>query len=84
MAIELDEINKLFVVEWNAKQKTIQIQALGAIVKSNLMAAVNGRHSGYVPVAIAHTKAEALKISSLIEAKLKRHHRREVSSDTLH
>lgn len=82
--MEIDKINKMFVVEWNARQKTIQIQALGAILKSNLLAAVNGRNSGYAPVAIAHTEAEAFKMSRLIQAKLKMRSPREVSSDTLH
>jgi hypothetical protein len=84
MAIEINEINDLFVVEWNAKRKALQIQALGAILKSNLLAAVNGRNSGYAPVAIAHTEAEALEMSKLIEAKLKKRGHREDSSDTLH
>ena len=82
--MEIDEINKMFVVEWNTRRKTIQIQALGAILKSNLIAAVNGRNSGYAPVAIAHTEAEALKMSKLIHAKLKLHSPRDSSSDTLH
>ena len=84
MAIKIKEINEMFVVEWNAKQKALQIQALGVILKSNLLAAVNGRTSGYAPVAIAHTEAEALEISKLIEAKLKMRGHREDSSDTLH
>ncbi len=84
MAIEINEINELFVVEWNARQKALQIQSLGAILKSNLLAAVNGRNSGYAPVAIAHTQAEALEMSKLIEAKLKIRGRREDSHDTLH
>lgn len=83
MAIEINEINEMFVVEWNAKQKLLQIQALGAILKNNLSAAVNGRTSGYEPIAIAHTEAEALKISKLIEAKLKVRSR-ENSTETLH
>ena len=83
MSIEIDKINRMFVIEWNARQKTIQIQALGVILKSNLIAAVDGRSSGYTPVAIAHTEAEALKMSKLIQAKLKMRRPREVSSDTL-
>jgi len=83
MSIEINEINEMFVVEWNAGQKVLQIQALGAILKSNLRAAVNGRNSGYAPIAIAHTEEEALKMSKLIEAQLKMR-RREDSSDTLH
>ena len=83
MAIEINEINEMFVVEWNAKQQVLQIQALGAILKHNLRAAVNGRHSGYAPIAIAHTEGEALKMSKLIEARLKVRSREE-SSDTLH
>jgi hypothetical protein len=83
MAIEINEINELFVVEWNAMHKVLQIQALGAILKHNLIAAVNGRNSGYAPIAIAHTEGEALKMSKLIEARLKRRSREE-SSDTLH
>jgi hypothetical protein len=84
MAIKINEINEMFVVEWNAKRKALQIQALGVILKSNLLAAVNGRTSGYAPVAIAHTEAEALEISKLIEAKLKMRGHHEDSSDTLH
>ena len=83
MAIEINEINEMFVVEWNAKQKVLQIQALGASLRHNLRAAVNGRNSGYAPIAIAHSEAEALKMSKLIEAKL-RTRRGEDSSDTLH
>ncbi len=83
MAIEINEINEMFVVEWNARQKVLQIQALGASLKHNLRAAVNGRNSGYTPIAIAHTEREAHKISKLIEAKLKMRSR-EDSSDTLH
>jgi hypothetical protein len=82
MAIEINEINEMFVVEWNAKQKVLQIQALGAILKHNLRAAVSGRNSGYAPIAIAHTEGEALKMSKLIEARLKMRIR-EDSSDTL-
>ena len=84
MAIDLNEMNEMFVLEWNARQKTFQIQALGEILKSNLVGAVNGRNSGYVPVAIAHTEAEALKMSKLIEGKLKMRGHRADSSDTLH
>ena len=83
MAIEINEINEMFVVEWNARQKVLQIQALGAILKHNLRAAVNGRNSGYAPIAIAHTENEALKMSKLIEARLKKRSR-EDSTDTLH
>ena len=86
MGIEISEINEMFVVEWNAKQKVLQIQALGAILKHNLRAAVNGRNSGYAPIAIAHTEKEALEITKLIGAKLKklsRAHRAD-SVDTLH
>jgi len=83
MAIEINKINELFVVEWNAKQKVLQIQALGAVLKHNLHAAVNGRNSGYAPIAIAHTESEALKMSKLIEARLKRRSPQD-SSDTLH
>ena len=83
MGIEISEINEMFVVEWNAKQKVLQIQALGAILKHNLRAAVNGRNSGYAPIAIAHTENEALKMSKLIEARLKKRSR-EDSTDTLH
>ena len=83
MAIEINEINEMFVIEWNARQKVLQIQALGIILKHNLRAAVNGRNSGYAPIAIAHTQEEAHKMSKLIEAKLKTRDR-EVSSDTLH
>jgi hypothetical protein len=83
MSIEINDINEMFVVEWNARQKVLQIQALGAILKSNLRAAVNGRTCRYAPIAIAHTEVEALKMSKLIEAKLKRRIR-EDSSDTLH
>ena len=83
MAIEINEINEMFVVEWNARQKVLQIQALGASLKHNLRAAVSGRNSGYAPIAIAHTEGEALKMSKLIEAKLKKRSL-ETSSDTLH
>ena len=83
MAIEINEINEMFVIEWNARQKVLQIQALGAILKHNLSAAVNGRNSGYAPIAIAHTEAEALKMSKLIAAKLRMRSRGD-SSDTLH
>ena len=71
MAVDLNEINEMFVVEWNPRKKQFQIQALGEILKSNLLAAVNGRDRRYVPVAIANTKGEALEMSKLIEAKLK-------------
>ena len=83
MALDINEMNAVFVVEWNRKQKHFQIQTLGEILKSNLLAAVNRRASGYVPVAIAHTENEALKISKLIEARLKKRSR-EDSTDTLH
>ena len=84
MAININELNEMLLVQWNARQKKIQIRALGEILKSNLVAAVNGQNSGYVPVAIAHTEPEALQISKLIEANLKksRAHRRD-SLDTL-
>jgi len=86
MAVDINEINKMFVVEWNAKQKKFHIQTLGEILKSNLLAAVNRRASGYVPVAIAHTEREALKMEKLIEAKLKKLRQAHPvdSSDTLH
>lgn len=71
MAIHINELNEMFLVEWNAMQKRFQIRALGEILKSNLLAALNRRNSGYVPVAIAHTEAEAIQISKLIEAQLK-------------
>ena len=86
MAIDLNEINEMFVVEWSPRQKQFQIQALGEILKSNLHAAVNGRARHYVPLAIAKTKGEAVEMSKLIEAKLKsfRQTHRGDSSDTLH
>ncbi|HSE20470.1 MAG TPA: hypothetical protein VLB68_02400 [Pyrinomonadaceae bacterium] len=83
MAIDINELNEMLVVEWNPMQKQFRNQALGKILKSNLLAAVNGRDSGYVPVAIAHTEAEALEMSKLIEAKLKMRGHRGDSSDTL-
>lgn len=70
MSINISQMNEMLVVQWNAKQRKFQIRALGEILKSNLLAAVNGRNSGYVPVAIAHSKVEALQISNLIEANL--------------
>lgn len=84
MAIDLIELNEMFVLEWNARQKKFQIQALGEVLKSNLLAAVRGLSSGYVPVAIAHTEAEALKMSKLIDRKLNMRSQRGDSSDTLH
>jgi len=86
VAVDINEMNGMFVVEWNRRQKHFQIQALGEILKSNLLAAINKRDRGYVPVAIANTEGEALKMSKLIEAKLKklRQTHREDSSDTLH
>ena len=86
MAVDINEMNGMFVVEWNRMQKHFHIQALGEILKGNLLAAVNRRASGYVPVAIAHTEREALEIAKLIGAKLKklsRAHRAD-SVDTLH
>ena len=83
MTIEINDVNEMFVVEWNARRKVLQIQALGAILKNNLRAAVNGRTCAYAPIAIAHTEAEALEMSKLIEAKLMMRSR-EDSSDTLH
>lgn len=84
MALDINEMNKMFVVEWSTKGKNSQIQVLGEILKSNLLAALKGRNSGYFPVAIAHTEAEALKMSEIIEAKLKKRGHRGESSDTLH
>jgi hypothetical protein len=83
MAIDINEMNEMFVVEWNARQRKLHIQALGKILKRNLHAAVNRRNSGHFPVAIAHTEAEALEMSKLIEAKLKMRGHREDNSDTL-
>ncbi len=86
MAVDINEMNKMFVVECNVRQKRFHIQTLREILKSNLVATVNGRDSGYVPVAIAQTEREALEMSKLIEAKLKklRQAHRVESSDTLH
>jgi hypothetical protein len=66
-------------------KKHFHIHALGEILKANLLAAVNGRDSGYVPVAIAQTEGEALQMSKLIEVKLRslRRPHRVDSSDTL-
>jgi hypothetical protein len=85
MAVKINEMNGMFVVEWNRRQKHFHIQALGEVLKSNLRAAVNGRDSGYVPVAIAQTKGEALEMSKLIEVELRslRRIHRKASSDTL-
>ena len=85
MFANIDEINRMFVVEWNRRKRHFHVLRLGEILKANLLAAVNGRDSGYHPVAIARTKAEALEMSKLIQAELKnldRHHR-VISSDTL-
>jgi hypothetical protein len=71
MAVDINEMNGMFVVEWNRKQKHFHIQALGEILRGNLLAAVNERDSGYVPVAIAQTKGEAVEMCRLIEVKLK-------------
>ncbi len=71
MAVNINEMNGMFVVEWNRRQKHLHIQALGEILKGNLLAVVNGRDSGYVPVAIAQTKEEALEMCRLIEVKLR-------------
>lgn len=85
MAVDINAMNGMFVVEWNRRQKHFHIQALGEILKGNLHAAVNGRDYGYVPVAIAQTKREALEMSKLIEVKLRslRRLHRVDSSDTL-
>ena len=85
MAVEINEMNEMFVVEWNRRQQHSHIQALGEILKGNLLAAVNGRDSGYVPVAIAQTKGEALEMCRLIEVKLRSLPRRHRvgSADTL-
>lgn len=84
MAIYINELNEMFVVEWNSRKNKFQIRVLGEILKSNLVAAVMGQNSGYVPVAIAHTEAEALEISKLIKAKLKNlRHQHGNSFDTL-
>jgi len=85
MAVDINEMNGMFVVEWNRRQKRFQIQTLGEILKGNLLAAVNERDYGYSPVAIAQTKEEALEMSKLIDVKLRtlrRLHRLD-SSDTL-
>jgi len=71
MAVHINELNEIFVVEWNSRRNKFQIRVLGEILKNNLLAAVNGRNSSNVPVAIAHTEAEALQISKLIAANLK-------------
>jgi len=86
MAIDINEMNKMFAVNWNARQKKLHVQTLGEILKSNLLAAVNGRDSGYVPIVIAHTEREAFEMTKLIEKKLKRSRQahRIDSSDTLH
>ena len=84
MAVHINELNEIFVVEWNSSKNKFQIRVLGEILKSNLIAAVNGRKSVYVPVAIAHTEAEALQMSKLIEANLRNlRARRGDSLDTL-
>ena len=85
MAVDINEMNGMFVVEWNRREKHFHIQALGEILKGNLLAAVNGRDSGYVPLAIARTKGEAVEMSKLIEAKLRSLRRLRLvdSSDTL-
>ena len=85
MAVDINEMNGMFVVEWNRREKHFHIQALGEILKGNLLAAVNGRDSGYVPLAIARTKGEAVEMSKLIEAKLRTLRRLRLvdSSDTL-
>jgi hypothetical protein len=85
MAVDINEMNGMFVVEWNRRQKHFHIQALGKILKDNLLAAVNGRDTGYVPVAVARTKGEAVEMSKLIEVELRNLRRlhRVVSSDTL-
>ena len=85
MAVDINEMNGMFVVEWNRRHKHFHIQALGEILKGNLLAAVKGRDSGYVPVAVAQTEREALEMSKLIGVKLsslRRIHRVD-SSDTL-
>jgi len=71
MAVDINELNGMFVVEWNRRQKHLHIQALGEILKGNLRAVVNGRDSGYVPVAIARTKGEAVEMCRLIDVKLR-------------
>jgi hypothetical protein len=71
MAIHINELNEMFVVEWNARKNKLQVRLLGEMLKNNLLAAVEARHSGYVPVAMAHTEAEALEMSKLIAPKLK-------------
>ena len=85
MAVKINEMNGMFVVEWNRREKHFHIQALGEILKGNLLAAVNGRDSGYVPVAVAQTEGEALEMSKLIGVKLRNLRRihRVDSSDTL-
>jgi len=85
MAVDINEMNGMFVVEWNRRQKHFHIQALGKILKDNLLAAVNGRDTGYVPVAVARTKGEAVEMSKLIEVELRNLRRlhRVASSDTL-
>jgi hypothetical protein len=85
MTVDINEMNAMFVVEWNRRQEHFHIRALGEILKGNLLDAVNRRDSGYSSVAIAQTKGEALEMSKLIEIKLRslRRLHRVVSSDTL-
>ena len=84
MAIDINKVNEMFVVEWNESQNKPQIRALGELLKSNLFALVKRKNCAYVPVAIAHTEREALEMSELIETKLKRRNHSADSSDTLH
>jgi hypothetical protein len=84
MAVHINELNEIFVVEWNSRKNKFQIRVLGELLKSNLLAAVNGRNSGCVPLAIAHTEAEALQISKVIKANVRNlRHQHGDSFDTL-
>ena len=84
MAVHINELNEILVVEWNSRRNKFQVRVLGEMLKSNLLDAANGRNSSYVPVAIAHTEAEALEISKIIKAKLKNlRHQHGNSFDTL-
>jgi hypothetical protein len=85
MAIDINEMNEMFVVEWSPSHKQFRIRTIRQMLKSNLNAAVHGQGVSQVPVAIAGTEEEALKMSNIIEVKLEklRQAHRASSSDTL-
>lgn len=66
----MNDINKMYVVEWSITDKNTNIQSISEMLTGNLNAILNGGNTSYIPIAIVSSGMEASKFAGEFEARL--------------